>query len=412
MDTISNKSNSNSFAICSVVLLLVISIGRITELVPLLGSFKLGKITLIFALLAILTANNSRFNVPLMSIALVRYVIGLTALIVLSVPSSVWPGQSVDFILNIYIKNLIVFFLIIKIVHDEDALLKIIDGFSISIFCLGILVVVKGTESYNRVFAGETFDPNDLAFVMVVGLPIIYFMFINNRGIRKIFLGITLFLSLLTIIKSVSRGGFIGLLVVSVLILFKDKSTRMLTKFTIIGICIALFVGFASSSYWERMSTINTYESDYNTTSESGRIAIWKRGLVLIFNNPVIGVGAGSFSSADGQAGGRYQTAHNSLIQVGGELGLGGLIIFLMLLIKSLHLLRNLQAGTIVIALNENNRWIPVALEVSFYGYLSAGFFLSQGYSIMLFYLLSNCVILQKIIDSKRYCSLYKDSFT
>ena len=76
--------------------------------------------------------------------------------------------------------------------------------------------------------------------------------------------------------------------------------------------------------------------------SKSGR-----QGIRLMTQNPLTGVGIGIFAIAEGSSrkdtGGPkepWKTAHNSFIQIGGELGVGGLILFILLiyyLFKSLR---------------------------------------------------------------------------
>ena len=55
----------------------------------------------------------------------------------------------------------------------------------------------------------------------------------------------------------------------------------------------------ASDHYWRADGTI-TSDSDYNHTSETGRMQIWSRGIGYMLANPLLGVGPGNFPSAEG----------------------------------------------------------------------------------------------------------------
>src|SRR5678815_3555338 len=95
--------------------------------------------------------------------------------------------------------------------------------------------------------------------------------------------------------------------------------------------------------YWQQMGTIAS-ESDYNRTDETGRVQIWKRGIGYMLSNPLLGVGAGNFPAAEGLlspfaqrqqfgVGVRWSAAHNTLVQVGAELGVVGLVLFVALVL-------------------------------------------------------------------------------
>src|SRR5690606_24820523 len=92
---------------------------------------------------------------------------------------------------------------------------------------------------------------------------------------------------------------------------------------------------YAPPVYFERLSTITHYQ---NEGSAMGRITAWKAGTRMALDNPVTGVGAGHFAVSFGT---RYRppeaegmpwlTAHSSYFLVLGELGLPGIIAFLIL---------------------------------------------------------------------------------
>jgi hypothetical protein len=88
------------------------------------------------------------------------------------------------------------------------------------------------------------------------------------------------------------------------------------------------------------MSTLLTYDQDYNVTAHSGRIEIGKRGLKIMAENPIFVVGINGFTIAEGlshkDVGGKWSTAHNSFIQIGAELGVMGLFLFCYIIWTSL----------------------------------------------------------------------------
>jgi O-antigen ligase len=104
------------------------------------------------------------------------------------------------------------------------------------------------------------------------------------------------------------------------------------------------------------METI-TSDTDYNHTSESGRLQIWSRGIGYMLQNPVLGVGPGNFQTAEGTLsalaerqqfgiGVRWNAPHNSFVQIGAELGIPGLALYVAMIASAVFALRRSDALT------------------------------------------------------------------
>lgn len=141
---------------------------------------------------------------------------------------------------------------------------------------------------------------------------------------------------------------------------------------------------------------------------------IWKRGLGYMADHPVLGVGAGNFPVAEGTispmarraeygAGVRWGAAHNSLVQVGAELGVPGLLLSVGVIVSALVALRRtaraaLRAGAPDLAVSG----LAQSLMAALVGFMVGGFFLSLGYSDMLFTLVALAVGLHKVASIDR----------
>ena len=171
---------------------------------------------------------------------------------------------------------------------------------------------------------------------------------------------------------------------------------------------------FGGEQYWAIMSTLLNPKADYNWSAseggaETGRMEVWKRGMGYMRQRPVFGVGARNFSVAEGtiseQAamqeygkGFKWSEAHNSFVQVAAELGVFGLLSFLLQLwfaFKSLRIIQKKATGPP--AEVAGTRSLAQALTGSLIGYVVAGFFLSQGYSAFLYVILGMVVALYKV---------------
>ncbi|MBU3914715.1 O-antigen ligase family protein, partial [bacterium] len=240
------------------------------------------------------------------------------------------------------------------------------------------------------------------ALLFVITLPIIFFFMGSKKGPAKLILFGALLTLLFAFILTVSRGGFIGLISIALLILFKDSTRSWGVKLLILGILVIAFVQFAPESYWERIRTIFTYEQDYNVTSKYGRKALWLNGLDLMLENPVTGVGAGAIVTGIGYSygneGGKWMTVHNSFIQIGAELGIGGFILFILLILTSIRSLKRLRVKYAQSSGEfHDHLWLATALEVSLWGFCITSMFLSAAYFAMFYFLIAICCVLRKL---------------
>jgi hypothetical protein len=121
-------------------------------------------------------------------------------------------------------------------------------------------------------------------------------------------------------------------------------------KVAIIAVAALSFALFASQSYWNRIDGLWNPRTEYDETG-GGRTEIWTRGLkVLVISPWGIGIEGFTYSEAgrgvrSQVTGGKWLTAHNSLLQVATELGVAGLIAFMLLVGRTLWELRQIQLG-------------------------------------------------------------------
>ena len=66
--------------------------------------------------------------------------------------------------------------------------------------------------------------------------------------------------------------------------------------------------------------------------SEDPRVRIWTRGVELFWKRPILGYGTGSFFTVAADDNGVKRAPHNIFISVGVELGIVGLVLYLIYL--------------------------------------------------------------------------------
>lgn len=288
-------------------------------------------------------------------------VLAFMVTVVIGVPGAIWPGLAFDTAIDAF-KILMIFLLITNIIIS----LRMLLGISWAI-CLGGLLPALGTiknyisgenlvEGYRGAWIGLYANPNDLAYIMamLVTLAIGIAGSTKSKLAKLIAIG-CMSLYIITILFTQSRMGFLCLLTIIFITLIRSQQRmrNALLVFVMVIVCLPL----VSSTYWQRVQTITTYEQD---RSSVGRLEAWEAGIKMFEEHPLLGVGAGCYIlgwEQDSQE--SYtpvRTAHNTFFQALGELGFFGFIFFCLFLITSLKsiwkLRRSLLKKQLILAPN------------------------------------------------------------
>jgi len=299
-----------------------------------------------------------------------------------------------------YLSNMLYFYLFI--VHVDSIKKLKTTLFTLSVCALGYSMFALSNLRYSRLSAGSMFDPNDIAYFFITILPISFiFVLKDERFLKKIIATVSIIISLAVTLMTGSRGGFVGLLAMLLLILLTNMGgLKRSYKITLITALMLIFFFYGYKIDMERYRTITNIESDYNITDEFGRIAIWKRGLGLTLSNPITGVGFRCFPMALGyerDAEGaipRWQTAHNSYLLIISELGLIGFTVFMSIIFSCLKNFAYWRKTEISSTKSHEVKTIGGFLQIAFIGSLVTAFFLSKAYSILftLFFAISGAM--------------------
>ena len=230
-----------------------------------------------------------------------------------------------------------------------------------------------------RIFGpgGAFEDNNDYALLLNVAAPIAFFVARaeTNRWLRRTCYTLSAMM-MITVLFSLSRGGFLGLCFVLIGLALKSKY-----KVTgILAVVLAGSITFAllPNQVVERVGTIRT--ATQADESAQLRFEAWRVSLQIIADHPVLGIGPRNIMELFG----RYQqtevrrVSHNSFLQIAVDAGLPALLMFVALIGMSFFRLRrarqSLAAGSpdsLLIAYSHG-------LEVALVGYFVSANFLSR----------------------------------
>jgi O-antigen ligase len=240
--------------------------------------------------------------------------------------------------------------------------------------------------------AGPINEPNIWGQIVVAVVPLVLSRVIHETRLSRKLLSLGILgLLLFEILNTYSRGAYLALLIIFVLILLGSRH-KVVVGMASIGLAVLAFA-FLPSSYKERFQTLSLLTPSaqsgiYQEASFRGRSSEMFTGLNMFATHPLLGVGAGNYPNnypiysqllgLELRSGEREP--HSLYIQVLAETGIIGAIGFIgftVTLILSLY-----KARKSVERMDDLRHWRPwiQAIQLSIIGYLITSFFLHGAY--------------------------------
>jgi O-antigen ligase len=176
-------------------------------------------------------------------------------------------------------------------------------------------------------------DPNALAGLIVGLLPFLIAAIRFTRMMAARLLLLSVFpLALATLIVTGSRASLLALVAIGIYYVLQSKH-KILSFACFVTLLCATWLAMPAEYQQRYLSPVRYAGGEEMDASNELRLRVWKAGWRMFLDHPVLGVGAGQFSTAygtvySGVAHGPWMQPHNLLIQVGCEFGLVGLVIF------------------------------------------------------------------------------------
>jgi len=157
-----------------------------------------------------------------------------------------------------------------------------------------------------------------------------------------------------------------------------------------------IFFALAPGSYGGRLSTIFDIGSDL-TGSASQRNQVLKRSIFVTLRYPVFGVGLGNFHYKSFQELG----THNAYTQVGSEMGVAAMVIYIMFLVYPYKRLKEIEKASDGKKDERYYYYLSIGLRASLIGYMFASFFAAVAYQWYIWYLVGYAIALRRIYLSQ-----------
>ena len=312
---------------------------RPQDSLPFLDPLHLGDLTATFAVLALAAARLSRGAPVTRLTPELMAVLGLGLVMLATAPFSVWPGGAVEVFSDLYVKVIIIFALMVNTLTTQARLRAFINVVVLGTSYIGVRAVVDYARGVNLVEDGRVTgavgglfgNPNDMALNMVAFLPLGIVIGLG-RGRPALRLLALIGVPAITgaIIFSKSRGGTVGLLAMMLVLLYQMRRLRPGVAVLVVAASLAT-LPLLPSSFTSRMSSILNAEED-PTGSREARKQLLREGYQAFLDHPVFGLGAGQFQNYQPENREEaWRETHNAVLQVAAELGIVGLIVFMLL---------------------------------------------------------------------------------
>ncbi len=243
-------------------------------------------------------------------------------------------------------KHLLIFFMALDYFRDKKRTERFIGVFLISTALLcadGFIQMLTGHDFVKHNAAdipgrlvrmqASLNSPNDLAAFLLLGLPVVFFLWLEEK---KWSLKSTAMAALLTVmgvafITTLSRGALLALLISAVFYALAKRKRKILWLLPVLPAIFLL-------SPMLRYNFIGSLGTKNITVLE--RLELWKTALRMIQAHPLVGNGVNLFvekyASFSGTVTQYKGYAHNCYLQMAAEIGIPGLLVFLVPLLAVL----------------------------------------------------------------------------
>jgi len=249
--------------------------------------------------------------------------------------------------------------------------------------------LVLGGKRIAGIIGGLFENPNDLAMHLVTFFPNTIGLALGARQVSVKLVYLTFALLVLGgIVVTFSRGGFLGLIFVFGVLVWKLGSKNRFIVLLGGSVLFVLFLVLAPGAYRERLSTTG----DASATARTGEL---KRSIFLAARHPLFGVGMNNFVLFSDTE----HATHNSYTQVASEIGLTAGVVYVLFLLAALKRVRQMPSPRDCDKRKRALPYLAIGLQASLIGYMVTSFFASVAYLWYVYYLVGYVVCMHRLYE-------------
>jgi len=393
-----------SNALNATLAFIVVLVLRPADHFPALATMQPAKVVAVVAILSLVVTKLFHSDMRLSRAPQGKWMLALAGGVLLSSILSTHPSASLELFADVFVKMLIMYGLLVHLVTTKPQAVRLHLALGLCTVGLALLAVyVRGSglatvEGNRAAIVGLLSDPNDLALILVVYVPLFTELFLGTRGLQRLGSGLMLAVLIAGIMATVSRGGVLGL-VAAMAFTFYDRGSVSL-RLLLVPTLAAMMLGMLVLAGLNDRSS-GAYKHGEIDASAQGRLDVWASGVRMAARNPVSGVGFGQFPDnylayASNPAEWESRDAHNSFIKAAAETGLVGFIPFMALVFLTFRVAYQRRKADVPED-SPIERAVRRSVFPSMMGFCVAAFFLSQCWSWFLFILFAESATLYEI---------------
>lgn len=196
--------------------------------------------------------------------------------------------------------------------------------------------VANSAQSMER-YTGIGNNPNGTASVIALSLSVAWYLSLVQRNaflrlVNLVYVPVAVF----GIILTASRGGaaiaLLSLAVIPLTFRYTNNFRKIIVVVALVVMGVAI-VRLIPPANFERIAETSSELSEGNV---SNRSQIWRAGLEAYSESPILGVGVGNFRAATTPILGYSIPAHNAYVLILTEMGIVGILLFLLIFVVTL----------------------------------------------------------------------------
>ena len=377
---------------------------RAHDAIPFIGKLRPSLLTMVLGLFFLYSRSAPRVRKLALADRSVRQTAAYVAWIGVTMPFALWPGEAFQWFRVALVGAAVL--IACAFVRPSRANAYALQRLMVwGGGAMAAVAILKGDNEHGRLLFGNLYDPNDfgslLAALIILGVG----LFLRARGRDKWISLAAVAPMAVAMLATGSRGVLVGFGLGVILLTMGYRGKRL--AIVLVGLTVGTFGAFTQvdTETRERLLSVFALENDYNFTENTGRMAIWTRGMRYVQSRPLFGAGAGNFPMADGHyyellgQPGKWQAAHNTYVQAAVELGVPGLI--LLTLLYGTGLKRAARYWRPRKWLRPYDGHMPELLA-AFVSYATAAFFLSHAYMVIQFFVIGLILVNDRSLHAAR----------
>lgn len=376
------------------------------ELIPALSGFH--SIALIVAVATLLIYLPTQVGVEGSITALpieIKCILFIAGWALLTIPIAKDPGLAWTTFNDTFIKVVLMFIVMVNTLRTELRI-KALIWLGIAV---GLMLSWQAVDLYNKGefktegyrvsvdFGGMFGNPNDMSIHLVIFIPLAIALgaAAGNWALRLLFFASAAVMIAGSFVTQ-SRGGFLGLIAVAAVLVWKLGRRHRLRTMLIAGAAGLAAILLAPGNYGLRILSIFIPSLD-PVGSSNERTELLLRSILVTLRNP-LGIGIGNFEIV----GAHNLGTHNAFTQVSSELGWLAFAAYLIILLSPIRKLVFIEKRMFA---NGDNSWLyylSIGVQASIAGYFVSSFFSSVAYHWYVYYPVAYAIGLRRIYQLGR----------